>query len=265
VKLTWLTWPTLFLIFLTIFFIRPAYATVSPPLPNELFFQGQPLDPFCFYDPTGDKIDHPIDPTMCRSNNSEDSSASISYKYLGKTEKGYILSGDESGGGTAFVTFIYAIQREGNLIRVVDRYPGGDRCMGGLKDMEVENGKLVYSKFLTPADIIRLVGISDVKPDSGVSHIKHHHGNLDGGLAASAASCFGIAHYEDKNLISIALEDESKDISLQDRQGWTENFRFQSCYNKLQRSYIGQGKKILDSKLMKAFADDFRSKCLGQQ
>jgi len=169
------------------------------------------------------------------------------YRYLGKADGLDVLYMEYSGGGTGHFTALIGITRNGQTLAPKHVYAGGDRCNGGLSDAALANGRLTFNQAITPYDLIAL-GDPGSKPEAYKD------------LEASASSCIGQSHMvgDDKHWTGVALDDDGRT----DQKGWTEQYRYQSCFNMLYRETFAQHRTELDRDGVKAFAASFAKRCM---
>ncbi len=257
-----------------------APATIGAiPLPPEMLFNGQPIDPMCFQlsmtdDPT--VLAGPVALNNCRTedivvsasaNMQPDAQALIGYeygyksadgsepslgafakyRYLGQVAGHHVILSVQSGGGSGVFTALSSFDRVGDTVVRVRDYAAGDRCNGGVKDARVGGGKLAYTVNLTPPDILDLTLLAD-------QMIPYED------LEASASSCFATAAYEDGRFVDLKLDA----TALQDRLGWTGNYKYQACFNSMARSYVEMHQAVLETRRLTRFGEEFKATCLGR-
>ncbi len=148
----------------------------------------------------------------------------IMYRVVGDIAEGTVLElTSSSGGGSGRFSSAEVVKVQGDTLLMVNHIGGGDRCNHGLAKATVEDGVLTYGFYVTPADFVPLAFGNNrdlVKPEQ---------------LENSAASCFGIAYYQNSALDSVELLPAA---FAQNRKGWTENFYRQSCMNDLLREAV---------------------------
>jgi hypothetical protein len=169
------------------------------------------------------------------------------YRYLGQADGVDVLYMENSGGGSGEFTILSGVQRDGHLVRKVRDYAAGDRCNGGLSNAAGSNGHLTFDQNLTPYDLIALAN-----PKTRLDAYKD--------LEASATSCIAVSHMagDDKHWTGVTL---TEDV-LGDEQGWTSQYRYQACFNKLYNSWVKQGRDDMDRNGVMAFATAFASRCV---
>jgi len=126
--------------------------------------------------------------------------------------------------------------------------PGGDRCNGGIEDVNQKDNQLTYSKNLTPYDFLE---ISKQNP-----HNLRAYDDLD----ACAMCCIATASFKlDLNhptqpakLLSVSL---SEDLSGEDDS--KEDLSYSACFYKLAKQYVNRGKSTLTETELMTFVDTF--------
>jgi hypothetical protein len=169
------------------------------------------------------------------------------YRYLGQADGLAVLYMESSGGGSGQFTMLSGVRQDGHLVRKVRDYGAGDRCNGGLSEAAVSNGRLTFDQALTPYDLIALAN-----PKTKLDAYKD--------LEASATSCVAVSHMvgDDKHWTGVTLTEDA----LTDEQGWTSQYRYQSCFNKLYTSWVKQDRDDMDRGGVMAFANAFVSRCV---
>ena len=169
------------------------------------------------------------------------------YRYLGKVDGLDILYGESSGGGSGQFTSLVGIARDGQTLTQKRVYGGGDRCNGGVSDASIANGRLSFDQAITPYDLIALAD-----PGTKLEAYKD--------LQASASSCIGDSHmiHDNQHWTGVTLTEKS----LTDQKGWTEQYRYQACFNVLYRETVAQGHTKLDRNGVKIFAANFTKRCV---
>ena len=241
------------------------FATAAfPKTPAKLYrVDGRPVPVSCLEDLAdleGDSRNMPIDLRTCgnaklRPKSQTDGSVGYDlpdggyfyYHYVGQSGGIDVISLESSGGGSGHFTELIGVRHSGHFIRLAKRYAGGDRCNGGISDEKVSNGKLTFDRAITPYDFIELARLSQ-----SVEAYKD--------LEASAASCIGVSHMtgDDAHWTGVSLTESD----WPDRDGWTDQFRYQACFNKLYRSTVSGGSGVLDRKRVATFAQAFITRCV---
>jgi len=242
----------------------------SPPtaLPNELMDDGQPIEAMCFEDVSADEwldikscvpaeiVKLPVEPNdqwaAGKAGYSyrykEDRSDAVSYsyyQYLGQWNGSPVVVSYASGGGTGQFSSLLSIERTGSKIRVLQGFGAGDRCNGGIVDAKINFGTLYYGQNMTPIDFLQIAedNTHDLQPYED--------------LEASAASCFGVARFEDEKFVGVTLLPQPAEDTTA-----APAYKYQQCFNKLYRGLLEKGKKELSIKELKEFTGEFNQVCL---
>lgn len=164
----------------------------------------------------------------------------------------YILSVTFNAGEPADVSNIVLLQKSGSWLGLVRAWREGSACNGGLHNQRMEGDNFLYSRDLTPVDLLDLA--------EGVTLDLDAHEDLE----ATEESCFAAANFvysltlDREDLVSVRLYDEA----AVDEKGRTDRLRYQTCFNRLFNDYLAQGKKALTPKEIDEFAARFRDECL---
>jgi hypothetical protein len=164
----------------------------------------------------------------------------------------YILSVTFNVDEPADVDNIILIQKSGSWLGLIRAWTEGSACNGGITSQRMENDNFLYSRELTPIDLLNLA--ADVRLDLTA--------NED--LEATSESCTAAANYaydltqDREDLLSVRLYDEP----VQDEKGKTERFRYQSCFNRIFNEYLAKKKTALTPKDVDEFAARFRDECV---
>lgn len=181
----------------------------------------------------------------------------------------FVLKVTSSGGGSGVFDDIEVLRKEGDMILnlgYIGAIMSGDRCNGGIDNVAADtHGVLSYEQSLTP---FMIVSIGD--PTTKVKPYE--------GLEDSASSCVGLAHYtymfdsQKAQLQNISIGSDSASYEtassmntygkILDQKGWTDQYKYQSCFNKVYNSYIDQDKTSLDQAGITQFAADFMKACV---
>ncbi len=247
----------------------------SPDEPGAFTFRGEPVHPAAIsalYRDPGRSVDLATFETDLESRSWEDqpgwwitdfapdplSGKSPFFAYAafagpgGEGAETYLLAVTFDTGETGEVGNLILLQKNGgrlDLLRVSDE---GTACDGGYFAERAEGGKFFYSRELTP------VGLLDLATGVPLELAVHED------LEAGAESCYAAANYVydfalDKNeLVSVRLYDEVKT----DEKGRTENFRLQSCFNRIYNAYLAEGRTALKPAEVDEFARRFRDECV---
>jgi hypothetical protein len=165
------------------------------------------------------------------------------YRVLGRLKGLDLIFTEYSGGGSGHFAVIQGVAHEGAVLKVAKGFAGGDRCNGGLSAPKIVGGKLTYGQNVTSFDLIQAGGQAE-----GLAAYKD--------LEAGATNCVAILDYSGGALTGVTLTAPDK----QDREGWTENYPKQSCFNRLYRTHYAKARTLTPSGLA-AFSREFRKTC----
>jgi hypothetical protein len=165
----------------------------------------------------------------------------------------YVLSITFNESEPADIDNILLLQKAGSWLSLVRVWNEGSACTGGILNQRLEGDNFFYSRELTPADLLGLARETpfDLTPNED--------------LEATSESCFAMANYvyslaqDFETLSSVRLYEEP----VQDEKGRTENFRYQSCFNRVFNGYISRGQVVLTAKDVEEFAARFKKECLA--
>ncbi len=240
-------------------------------LPSPLVVDGRPIDPTCLMTlANGDssRLD-PIDLRHChradivvthdsrdpgmigfeyKEKDIPDAHPYFYYRFLGAYHGHALLFIEFSGGGTGQFTNLVGVDTNGSVLKPVEELAGGDRCNGGIYSATVNQGRLSYDERITPFDLIALAAATP-----------RMHADKD--LESSAASCVAVVHHADQQWTSVTLSNPD----WHDQQGWTEQYRYQACFNRIYRSYVAHGKTEMDRRGTARFGAAFGSLCLQRR
>lgn len=233
----------------------------------EFTYQGKPIAPDCMVDLlSSEKEKHPtVSLSECSSNkkskkvrydkniftnrsqNEDDTKPFSNYAIIGQYGNKYLIDFGQWTGGSGFFTSIMWIDHQGDKLKLLDVYAGGDRCNGGTE----KTGPWQYGVNLTATDLIELAGDKSIKLAP--------YRDLD----SSAAGCVAEAHFSfnpDKattQFVYVVL-DKEMDTTIE----WAREFKHQVCLNEIFEAYISKGLTKLDMKGVKGLAEQFRQDCL---
>ncbi|HMA54655.1 MAG TPA: hypothetical protein VKT17_09340, partial [Acidobacteriota bacterium] len=164
----------------------------------------------------------------------------------------YILSVIFNQGETADIDNIVLLQKSGSWLSLVRMWNEGSACNGGISNQRVDKDNFLYSRELTPTDLLGLsVG-------AGLTLTANED------LESTSESCFASANYvynltlDREDLVSVRLYDEP----VKDEKGRTERYRYQSCFNRIFNDTIARGKTALTPKEVDELAIRFRDECV---
>jgi len=241
-------------------------------LPDDLLFQGRPLDPMCL---TGFQEEPEVALPVCtdgadilRVDPAEplrpDAEGWIGYgfkyadmsdmpgqawagwRYLGRVDRGVVVETRFSGGGTGWFTAVRILRREGEAVRLVDTLAGGDRCNGGVAGAAVVGGNVLTASNLTPYDLVAWAleeaggpALPDMAP-----------------LDFCAICCVGTATYVDDAPAWVTLTPPMEGFAQ------SEDDALRVCLDGLLEEQAWPG-AVLDMAALAAFGRTFRDRCLG--
>jgi hypothetical protein len=266
---------------LLLFAAVPAFAqeaaqtNAKPLLPEELLFNGQPIDPLCFEAVSADEW---LDVSKCTDADvvkvvgmpSEAFANRIGYQYhfkdvdgtpqaysyyeyIGSWNGAPVIKTYANGGGNGRFSALLSIERNANKIRVLQGFAAGDRCNGGVTDVKLEQGTLAYGQWISPFDFLQMV-------DDNPADLRAYD-DLD----ASASSCYGVARYKDGELSGVTLMTETQEDLLSDTPENMQKSPYQKCFNELYSAYLTQGKKDLSIQQLKEFTGEFNRLCITDE
>ncbi len=178
------------------------------------------------------------------------------YTIVAKHGDVYYVQYTQNTGGTGYFSNIVSVFKKGDTLTdaqiVTD---GGDRCNGGVNGVIAPAGatSFYYSNDLTPIDILTASG-------KDTSLFKPYED-----LEASATSCFGKLYMKydmDTKQSTMQYVDIDLDSYTEDQEGWTDQYVYQTCFNKVYNSYIKKGEVRLDVPRLNNFYDDFVHTCV---
>lgn len=260
--------------FISACFITTCIADNLPAqVPTDLMYLGKPIDSLCF---NLDANSNTIQLNTCgikkekytlSSVNSDlikkgyvgfdwkDTTASYPaegysyYKIFPADNQQYWIYTINNGGGSGEFTAINLVKRKNADTLAIKTIIGGDRCNGGIQDVQQQNNQLKFSVNLTAFDILALTNENP------------HQLKAYDDLAACAVCCFGKAYYEVNSSLALKLmyveldtSDNFDDLSTQGK--------YQQCFNELFKQYVTQGKTKLNEAQLKQFGKEFNEKCV---
>lgn len=105
-----------------------------------------------------------------------------------------------SGGGTGQFSSLFKMKRDGDTLRVIRPYGGGDRCNNGVHHYKIdESGAVVYGLNATPYDLVAMGG----DPERAVMQSLPAYDVLD----ACAACCYGTLNYNEGRFYGVSLSE----------------------------------------------------------
>ena len=180
------------------------------------------------------------------------SSGFTGYKVLAKKGNGFFIEAVLNAGGSSIFDTVQWIKIEGDklIANKDDIVMSGDRCSHSLSGSKQLNKQSVLLNFaITPPEIIELVASTTTLGDQGLEY--------------SAISCFGTANYsydiaQNKlTLSSVSFHNEP----IEDQVGWTDQYQYQGCFNKVYNEYVANKKTNLSLKELNSFVKIFFTRC----
>ena len=150
-----------------------------------------------------------------------------------------------SGGGSGQISQLVGLKREGNILRLAQTFAYGDRCNMSPSNAKLRGGSFSFDLTTTPYELVTLIAKNAALKD-------------DDNLEDSAASCVALTHIRDENVVGVTLTEKD----LQDQPGWTERFRYQSCFNAFYRKAVSSGQTDLTREELSAFTKGFLKACV---
>lgn len=250
---------------------------VAENVPKDISYQGKAIDPLCF-SPIGDSNANQIDLSKCginfekyaldvlddsmtkqgfigyewkETNQTYQAHGYSYYKYFDAGQGHYWIYSINNTGGSGSFSALLLVKRINNTTLEVKPYLGGDRCNGGIADVQSDlNGQLKVAVNLTPFDIYNPKAKSSTKLAAYDD------------LAACAVCCTARANFEiNKNntkFKSITLN------SVQSINELPEQGRYQHCFNELYMDYLKKGQNKLNQDQVDDFVKQFNQKCVSQ-
>jgi len=171
---------------------------------------------------------------------------------LGEGAEVYVLSITFNTGEPADVDNLVLLQKSGDWIGLVRAWNEGSACNGGIISERIEGDDFLYARDISSIGLLDLA--LDVRLDLTA--------NED--LEATSESCVASANFvynltqDREDLVSVRLYDEP----AVDEKGRTEQFRYQSCFNRIFNDYLGRRKTALTPKEVDELAVRFRDECV---
>lgn len=258
-------------ILICVTFVDRGMATESPlPVPQDFMFKGKPVQPDCIEKFSGDSSrfeliyldsdkcqtgDKSYDPEEIKKGllgySSADGSTYTYYKHLGmihlqglKTPLYHLIYTEWSGGGTGRFSSIDVVEKSGDTLRLVDSIAGGDRCTGGLSDVEYKNGILTYKQHVTPLDLYVLI---QKQPNTKVN------------FSSCAACCMGKVAYQGSDITGFTFAQDGAEALP------VEPTLPQGCYNQIIKETLAEGKNTLTFKELKSFMQKIEKTCVNRK
>ena len=243
-------------------------------LPKELTYAGKPIDALCFFimEANATSINlkkcglskekykiKSINPNLKQKGfigfdwqdmNPDTYAQGYSYyRYFPAQKNSYWIYSINNGGGSGDFTYIYLVSRNNKNTLSIKFIAGGDRCNGGLSNVNADSKGLNYQVNLTAYDVIAL------NPE--VAKVVRAYDDL----AACAACCVAKANYEvtstaNSILTSVTLNPIVNASDLPD-QGIK-----QTCFDNIFMSHLKSGHATLSPQEVAQFAKRFEKECI---
>ena len=171
----------------------------------------------------------------------------------GEGAETYVLSITFNTGEPADVDNLVLLQKSGDWLGLVRAWNEGSACNGGIISERIEGDDFLYARDISSIGLLDLA--LDVRLDLTA--------NED--LEATSESCVASANFvynltrDREDLVSVRLYDEP----AVDEKGRTEQFRYQSCFNRIFNDYLERGKTALTPKEVDELAVRFRDECIS--
>lgn len=256
-----------------------ACAVPDSKLPNELIYEGKPIDPLCLFEiedtkgvvdlrkcglnaQKGHQVAGKNKKLMSEGFNGYDYSYNINYskslggysyyKVFGNVGNSVIVQTVNNSGGTGDFSFLNLVQREGNIIKITV-LNGGDRCNGAVDSIKRKGEHLVYSVRLTAYDYLTL------------AQDNPHHLKAYDDLSSCAVCCAGIAVYQ-RDIVSNFANEKLLYIDasnyLKDIDNASPSQPYQACFDKVLKQYAQKNNGKLNAKQLSLFTHQFNTKCV---
>jgi len=261
---------TTIILFVLSLFTLPIYAAPLSPknFPTDLLFAGKPVDAACFSQLA--EMEFQINLKKCREGNPKIKMTDARADFIAKSfvgqewedqeyhsqgfdyyqafpadNKQYWLYTINNGGGTGSFSSIGLAKRINEETMHFKTIVGGDRCNGGIAEVDIKNQQLNYEVYLTPYEVVKL---AKDKP-----RIEAYDN-----LSSCASCCVAKALYTIENSSAQPILQSVKfdDLTL------PEQGSHQACFNKLFSSYVAKGKTKLDVAAINQFAIEFNQQCV---
>ncbi len=181
------------------------------------------------------------------------------YAVVAAKGRQFLLNAAINTGGTGIFDVVLLARKAGRHLFVRRMIRGGDRCNGGIVDVQIQGDLVRYSVQITPRDVIALTGPLST--------------DLEKGLEASALNCVATMDMEyhlatgTTRFVALTLTGDllANDPSarLADREGWTERFAYQHCFNAVYNSFVDAGRTGFAADEAYQFAQGFTARCVS--
>lgn len=260
-----------FVILLSCIICMSAHARSTQFVPNDLMYQGKPIDSLCFSDVSSNTIAL----RKCGSKNANYFIKGINsklqkegfigynwenrgisrglqgytyYHFYPAEKSKYWIYTLNNGGGSGDFTNIYLVERKDKETFSIRNITGGDRCNGGIENVKENNNVLSWSVNLTAWDLVKLAD-------------KKININAYDDLAACAVCCIGKSYYTIKS----GYQPEFHQVKLENLKSTTEmpdQGKYEACFNRIYLNYVSKNAIYLDKEKLNNFIEYFKKTCL---
>lgn len=128
----------------------------------------------------------------------------FNYRLVAGTAENFVVEVHGNTGGSGNFSNVIVVRREGDELHLLEEMGAGDRCNGGITGdvQQREDGTLVYSRFITPAD---LYASEEMPEDKTLTELEF-----------CAVCCTGMANYEGEALVSYTLTPQNPFMMAED-------------------------------------------------
>lgn len=174
------------------------------------------------------------------------------FEVLGAIGDDFVLRYIINGGGTGYFTGIVFVRLDGDTLTSVGTIAGGDRCNHGLVAARVDHDAVEFSQSFTPMDVIS-------------ASVQGQALEAEAQLESSANSCVAVARYRWQHGRATLIDVTFNQPALTDREGWTERFLHQSCFNQIVAEYARVGSGPMTPAEVDRFVQTFRERCVSSR
>ena len=233
------------------------------PVPDDFMVQGKPIEAECL------KFngESPFEPILLKEHNCQTKEKPLDQKKLKEGFLGYsspngtyifykhlgpiflndledpvydLIFVKESPDGEEQHTSLLVVKKTDSKLRLIDVVEEGDRCNGGLSDIEFKEGTLTYKVNLTPWSLFSFTQDEDVE-------------SVD--FPDCPSCCIGKLSYEDGDITHFAFENDV----LKKLEGMLET---SACYQKVVKESMDAGKKTLNLEELLNFGESLKKQCV---
>jgi len=173
----------------------------------------------------------------------------ITYRPIGLLENELLVAVHWNGGGTGHFSTLLRLVEQANKVVISNSYLLGDRCNGGLVNVEIRDGQVVYSTALTRYAMLQVTEHQDDSIDRSM---------IDG----SAAGCFAQADFRDDHFLGVTLPEEFQTNLDNYRVSETDNPE-QYCFDMLMLLNFTHGNTFFSRDDLPTIIREIEHTCLG--